>query len=413
MKKTLRSLLALVLSLCMVLGMAGAVFAKETQENELSQLLTEIQSLMNKYGPEIDPAATAGYRVGTGVKLDADALSYYVAIGDASVQRQKGTTKAYPTLLAEALDIDCEILYEKEILIEAASEELIAPNAAEIQKADLVTIGFSVNGFALVALDEVLRDPGEASYLDWSLYLPEEGVAEVKDTLARMEKYLKETGMDNSYGFGDTKFNVAEALVAAAESFAFGTMAYANHLPKVVDQIHELNPDATVMVVGMDNPMEGATVKLSSGETMDLGDYVAKLIGFTGRISQTVAIQKANTVYVPISHAANTNDGQEIKDVQMITMYMPQNLYKCYPNDQGHAYIAGHLQGAMYLAGDINNDGEVTYLDAMDALQASVGLMKLNAAQIYVCDTDYDDEVTYLDAMEILRAAVGLVPMNK
>ena len=58
--------------------------------------------------------------------------------------------------------------------------------------------------------------------------------------------------------------------------------------------------------------------------------------------------------------------------------------------------------------GDLDGDGEVTYLDAMEALRASVGLVELPEDIKSIADVDGDGEVTYLDAMDILRVAVGL-----
>ena len=58
--------------------------------------------------------------------------------------------------------------------------------------------------------------------------------------------------------------------------------------------------------------------------------------------------------------------------------------------------------------GDLDGDGEVSYLDAMEALRTAVGLVTLPEEIREIADVDGDGEVSYLDAMQILRVAVGL-----
>ena len=60
-------------------------------------------------------------------------------------------------------------------------------------------------------------------------------------------------------------------------------------------------------------------------------------------------------------------------------------------------------------SGDVDGDTQVTYLDAMTALQAAVGLVSLSSEEKSLADVDGDGEVTYLDAMSILQYAVGLI----
>lgn len=403
---TLRGLLALVLSCCLLFGMVGAVFAEEPQDDELNSILSDIQGLMSKYGPAISTEVQNGTTKGTRIPYVPSEDSYYVAIGDASV-RETATYTTYVSLLAKELEIGYKNLGMKELLIEAAGQQVVAANEAEIKKADLVSLGFSVNGFALIAVDEVLREETEPTYLDWSLYLPEEGVAEVKATLARLEQYLKDTGVDGEYKLPFFSFNVAESLVAAAESFAFGTMAYANKLPELIDQIHAINPDATVAIVGMDNPLDGSFVKLSSGESMDIGSYVDKLIGFTAEIAQTVAIEKEKTVFVAAADASNENDGKELADTDLLLTYT-RYIENAQPDAEGQEYISKCVKTSLRALGDVNNDGLVNYADALQALRASIQLEELDDDARLCADVDHSGRVDYQDALKILRASIGL-----
>ena len=69
-------LLVLALVGCMLFGMLGTVFAEEPQESELNALLSDIQGLMNKYGPEIPQEVKAGTEKGPGGRSESSANSY-------------------------------------------------------------------------------------------------------------------------------------------------------------------------------------------------------------------------------------------------------------------------------------------------------------------------------------------------
>lgn len=60
--------------------------------------------------------------------------------------------------------------------------------------------------------------------------------------------------------------------------------------------------------------------------------------------------------------------------------------------------------------GDIDNDGQITAVDARYALRSAVGLIKISSdtSAFRAVDVDGDGEITATDARMILRAAVGL-----
>lgn len=410
LKKTMGSLLALALCCCLLLGALGSAAAVEVQDQELNDILLDIQELIGRYGPQIDPQVSQGSTKGTHIHYKPDGSEYFVAIGDASV-RQTATYQTYGSLVPQALGIPEEQvtnLGKKELLIEAAVAEVIIPNAQAIQKADMISLGFSANGFALMALDEVLREKDEPTYLDWSLYLPEEGVAEVKEILSRMKAYLIDAGVDGSYNMPGFSFDVADSLVSAAESFAYGTLAYAIKLPAAIEAIRALNPEVTLIIVGMDNPLDGSSVKLNDGQSMELGSYVDKLIGYVSQISQSVALETENAVFIPAMDAANENDGKELKDTEMLLTYTPQHIKKALPNEAGQGYIAECILAGLRLRGDANWDGFVDYRDAQTVLQASVELLKMEGAAVRACDINGSGIADYNDALRILQASVGM-----
>lgn len=406
MKKLIALLLAVA---CCVSMLSVAAFAAELEvevDEDLSAILADIQALVEKYGPEIPEEVKNGTVEGTRSDYKFTENSFYVAIGDDTTYG----VDTYVSLLGKAKDISYKNLADKGMMIEDVNEEFLEDNAEDILKADLVTISFSVNGFAALVVEEVLKKE-ESSYIDWSRYLPEEGVAEIEDVLNRMSEYMDGLGVEGNLPF-NPDITLSDALVVAAESFAFGTLAYTYTLPVVVDQIHAMNPNAEILVVGSDNPMDGSTIKLSSGEGMDIGTYVDELVKAMDNASQAVAIERENVVFVSASDAANDNDGKELSETDLILSYLGgANSKKARPNADGHAYIKDQILLSMSPKGDIDGDGAVTYLDAMMCLQAAVGLVTPSAAAVAIGDTDADGMLSYMDAMKILQAAVGLVTL--
>lgn len=71
--------------------------------------------------------------------------------------------------------------------------------------------------------------------------------------------------------------------------------------------------------------------------------------------------------------------------------------------DASFTYDAG------YTLGDVDGDGEITVVDALKALQMSVGIdYNWTATQRLAANVDKDDEITVVDALFILQRSVGL-----
>ncbi|MFQ6073151.1 MAG: dockerin type I repeat-containing protein, partial [Methanosarcinales archaeon] len=64
--------------------------------------------------------------------------------------------------------------------------------------------------------------------------------------------------------------------------------------------------------------------------------------------------------------------------------------------------------GSDTVIGDLNGDNKVTSLDALMALQMSVGLIPVDMR----ADVNRDNKVTSVDALMILQASVGLVELG-
>lgn len=72
-------------------------------------------------------------------------------------------------------------------------------------------------------------------------------------------------------------------------------------------------------------------------------------------------------------------------------------------------YIVSDSKLNIAKLGDVNNDGEITYLDAVLVLQNDSGENKLSASQIKAADMNSDGVVNYNDAVLILKYDAGII----
>lgn len=370
-------------------------------DDDLKSIMSDIAELVKKYGPEIPDEVKNGTTKGTTCQYKPTKDSYYVAIGDDTA----AVKDSYVNLLADGLKLSYKNLSEPEMRIEHADKAFLEANTSEIEKADLITIGFSVNGFATVAVEEALKNmDSSSSLIPWDRYLPEEAVPEIASIRERMKQYLIDNGMDGQL----MGVPLRDALVTVAESLAFDTLAYINELPRLIDDIREINGNAQIVVVGMDNPMESSTLSLGADEKIELGVYVDQLINNMDNASQAVAIEKENTVFVSAPDALNKNDNKELTENALILSYINGIKSQAIPDEKGQAYIRNQIIKSMRKMGDVNSDGQVNYNDALVILRASINLVTLSEEDMLFADVDGKDGISYNDALKILRASIGL-----
>ena len=298
---------------------------KDAGEEMYAQIMAEIEALYEQLMAFLKANISAKYVVGPN--------SYYVALGDAGaygpaadkLAAELGMTDKYANLtFADA----------------SASEVLAALNAAEIAKADLITLGFGANTFtAAVAADVMNAVFGEIVAKDWAALAGTEGAAAIEAALAELTAYVAEEVGDES---------VAALLTAAVESFAY---TYINHLVDYVvvsEAIHEINADALLVLVGMHNPMDGVVIDLD-GEQLDLGEYVNYLVMLTNIYSFGYALIAEDTIYVD-APAVETNYDGAVMDIMTFVsdlLGFEEAVVKYQPTDAGYKYIQEQIYNAL------------------------------------------------------------------
>ena len=282
-----------------------------------------------------------------------DEASYYVAIGDGTAVSEE----SYVEKLAEELGVAYNNLAVKGMLV-ADTYELLEKEAAEIAKADLITVGFGSNSFVNYAIDNIGAGilTGSFAEHDWASAVGAEGVTYVEEILAAIYAELEAQGL-GTFEYGPIKADMAQLLTAAIESYAYAAISYATELPEVIDEIHAINPNAVVAIVGMYNP--NADMVLDLGETaFDIGEYVDYLVTAANVHNFTYALLTDKAIFVEADEVETVNTETTMDIGAFLVHYMDgYGVVKTgevmNPSEAGHEYIKTQIREALVLVNPV------------------------------------------------------------
>jgi len=361
-----------------------------------------IDQLKAKYDEMIYDATHGEYTV----KAD----SYYVALGGDTVAGTgilmdivNGSAKRYNDLVAAYYGVETKNL-GKAGLLPSEVVAYIQANAAEIQKADLITYQADASSIILGSLketpdwnryitadqfrlfEEMIGKVEQILAKDWSSYvnldtdeisnriyntvvnslpaevIPDEGTADatknmLKSVLDLSVGYVK-TALEIAYDYANGMYTTVSGTVESidpeiremAEALVYACVAYLADTVKAVETIQAINPDASVLLVGMYNPLRGLYVNVN-GQMLDIGKYMEYAIDATNIYHTAYAILDGKITFVDVSDAQTNGIGMaidtaalSIKDLASDVLDMTDNMHA---NAAGHVYIYEQIIGAL------------------------------------------------------------------
>ncbi len=413
MKKYLRSSLALMLALCLLVGMCPAAFAAEgdsiwdySQEQILVKLLEVLKDFWPEADPNVNPLEAVTYEPKDG--------SYYVALGDSSA-----ASSNYVTLLANELGVESKNLGKADMVLVEETYAVVDNNRKDIREADLITLGYSAHVFLNNAVMEGLaRVMGNSSSLnmDWVKLLGEDYAKDVEMLLNDLQNYLTSkdiTGVKQ------------KAVMGLVEAFAYSAADYAVHIPQLVAAIRELNPDATIVLFGMYNPIENVKIDTSS-VGVDIETYMQQVMDAMDAHANAVSQSTTNCAYVPIYSTETTSEAEGLSlEVDLFGNFTTaarswSKVSKTMnPSENGGKYIMNRFLLTMIpifrVAG--GNRFETAFKSA-DTLKATLDVKRFDTI-IVSCGTEFADALsgsylaTVKNAPILLSYQNGLSNNNK
>lgn len=158
-----------------------------------------------------------------------------------------------------------------------------------IVNSDLVTVDIGWNNFGVYICNQLVEYL-EKGKLMWGTDLAD--VYETAEELAAGEEAKKLIGayIESYVGAGE----VADVIT---DIFAYSLLGYMYHFDIVMEKIYELNPDADVVVLGIQNLLHGIVVELG-GEQIPLGDIFGNFVNMANYYISAVSPYQGKYQYV-------------------------------------------------------------------------------------------------------------------
>lgn len=354
-----RFTVALAVSLSLVFGMATFAFADEGAESNYDAMHGE-------------------YAVTENAK--------YVAIGDLSLD-SSADFATYAELMAAAIEryateqgiefdaaslSDFQVLGGQSMVTADILEMVKTPEwRAVIQGADLVTVGMGtedlttrVNGELVTILKAYVSQ--NSNYVpisqDWSVFGSEIDVESVQRSLDAIEEVLVEQTGNRS---------LAAAFADILELYSYAFACYLVDCCDVVEGVRDANPDAQIVIVGLNNIFDGLVVDLNDTQ-IDLGSYCTQIVEISDAryLSYVNGLEGDNVTFVSVPNAGS--DAVEVltealpalmggvpsKPAEYIAFLTTMGeIYSLFsneervgewlPNAAGHEYIYGQISEAL------------------------------------------------------------------
>ncbi len=349
-----------------------------------------VGKVMNKYGITFENAEERIPELvynATHAKYVMSKDSYYVALGGNTAAQQ-----GYVNMFAKELGL--EAAYKDLTVSDLIASDLVAhinANAAEIAKADIITYQMDPQMLIEAALN------GTA---DWSVYVEDaEKLDKVLGDKVEWAKYLKDAELlakaeemkDALMAELAKKFDedVLAEVAAQVENTAYAFVAFVAEDLKAIKAIKDINPDATIVMLGMYNPFQGLVVQVGDTE-VNLGTLCDKVVVATDVAQLLFAVATGDVTYVEISMAETNGYDKVVLDPKDPTASMNRIMKVLYN------------QKAMTVTAD---GQEYIYEEVLEALE----IVKLPA------DTGDNFNLFLWASMAMLCAAafVGMVGTDK
>lgn len=349
---------------------------------------------------EVVDKANEIYQGSMSAEYEISEDNYYVAMGDV-VASDYMWDEPYASLVADELEAEYGYtgefvnLAEKGMsvtgLLAALEDEA---TAAEIEKADLITVGFSVNGLVETALT--------TEDVDWSVYFGDAAV-EIEALIEEAKAVLAESGLPS---------DAVSAFTAVVEALPYTLVEYVVNYYKVAAEIHAINEEALVILVGMYNPLEGAVLNMD-GEEFAIGEYFEALIDMSNVHLTACALLSDNTIFVEAKEVETWMEQETDTAAGMDFLFelLDGESDMLHPSDLGHDYIKEQILGALTiktpeawtgLLGDVNLDGVVDTTDAQAIFNHFMGIVN-NPEMIEVRNADLNQD-GYIDTSDAQAA---------
>jgi len=285
------------------------------------------------------------------------------------------------------------------------------------------------------AISEYVDLDSKIYAMNWEGYIGKDGKDQLDAALTEVETELKAKliaeGIEDPYkidvadliempalhGRFVIKIPVAELMCYALECFLYSYVTFVADYEAVFNKIHEIVPDAELLILSMYNPTDELTLNMGDAP-VPFGEYYGYMVKAMSLYLLDYAEATPKTTFVDVySTESKTDEKLENNSTYELMDYImsyAEDSADFHATKAGHVYMKDQILAALApeaegLPGDADGSGEVDYLDAMIVLQYHTGVVGEDALDLKQCDVDKSGEVDYLDAMMILQYHTGVI----
>ena len=233
----------------------------------------------------------------------------------------------------------------------------------KITNADLVTVDIGWNNFGVYVCNQLVDYLSNGRY-KWTADINTIFETDAEDQAAQQAKAIIGSYIKNYVGEGE----MASAL---EDIFAYSILGYIHNFDIVMEKIYELNPDAEVVVLGIQNLMYGVNVDIN-GTKLPLGDIFGNFVNMANYYASSCSPYQTKYKYVK----AGTNEHVNIfldsmKNYDGDAKNLDQNVKDCFDYYDDSLFIQTRVD---YMAVELVNSEYGKYLPMLgyDSAQAFV-----------------------------------------
>jgi len=192
-----------------------------------------------------------------------------------------------------------------------------------IRQADVITVDIGVNNFGVYSINRI-TSPSFAS-ADFADIFEGEDLVRFEEALAQVTAIIEDL-------LGEDAVDTAKMVTHVATTLAYALTGYCVNFDAAMEIILDLNPDATVVVVSIQNLMHNLLAEIpGSDEVLPLGDLYAYVINLANTYTATLSPWCERYVYA--NAAENGRVEYYIDDIMVYDegdLVVDSNLWDCF-----------------------------------------------------------------------------------
>ena len=276
-------------------------------------------------------------------------------------------------------------------------KKMAALDEVEVAKADLITVRY--NNEPMVG--QMIKDALSYSKFqpkDWTAYVGVEGATFVQSALAKVEETIAQMDLPKS---------MKSMVMAAVESYAYECTGHMLGYLEDLKAIAEINPDALVVSVSMNNSLEDVVLVMGEQE-MALGKYIGYVMEAANMEAYAYVLMSGSAVYVNANDVATDYDASANTEAMdfILSLIDEDDREVLKANAAGHEYIKEQILNALdvsvyvpedVLKGDLDKNGAIDIDDVLLCLDLCFTIP--TAEEYEIADLDVDGDIDIDDVL--------------